>query len=175
MTRSILLLGLLAALLGACGDDSGSVDAGPPELGKLFINEVVPSNATGCTDIVGEFDDWIELYNSGGDEISLGGFTITDDFTMPTKVTLPPDLKVPAHGYLMLWADDQIQGLDHVAFKLNALGEAVTLFTAAGEMLDTFGWSSSVADQSFARVPDGSGAFAPCAAPTCGASNRCTP
>jgi lamin tail-like protein len=172
--RTAWMLG--AVLLAGCGGDDGNgVDAGPPELGKLFINEVMPSNATGCTDIVGEFDDWIELYNSGGDEISLAGFTITDDFTMPAKVTLTADLEVPAHGYLMLWADDQVQGLDHVAFKLNAGGEAVTLFTADGAMLDTFAWSSSVTDQSYARVPDGTGAFAPCAAPTCGAANRCTP
>ncbi len=178
---------ILVSALVACGDDGANtpdattqpidaaidatVDARPTALGVLFINEVMPSNTTACMDIVGEFDDFIELYNSGAAAIDLGGFTISDDQTVPAKATLAAGVTVPAHGYRMLWADGQIQGLDHLPFKLNANGEEITLYAPDGTMLDTYSWTIAMPDQSFARFPDGSGGFATCAAASCGVTN----
>lgn len=174
----------LVALLGACGFDSdaspdaatpggdASVDGTPSALGVLFLNEVMPSNTTTCGDIVGEFDDWIELYNSGATAIDLGGYSITDDPAKPKKATLAAGVTVPAHGFKLLWADDQIQGLDHVAFKLATAAESVTLFAPDGTQLDTYAWTSAaLTDNSYARVPNGTGAFALTTTPTCGTTN----
>jgi hypothetical protein len=184
----MIRLALALAVLGACGDDGGNagVDAGrdaasadappldgpPVPLGVLFINEVMPSNTAACMDVVGEFDDWVELYNKGATSIDLGGFTITDDPTMPTKVTLSAGVTVPAHGYLLLWADNQVQGLDHLAFKLDASAESITLFAPGGTQLDTYAWTTAApTDTSYARVPDGTGPFITSTTPTCGATN----
>lgn len=182
---------LLAAALGACGDDGGGAtvdasttsdakaidaatvaDAPPSVLGVLFINEVVPSNTASCMDVAGEFDDWVELYNSGAVAIDLGGFTITDDPAAPTKATFAAGVTVPAHGFLLVWADNQVQGLDHIPFKLDADAESITLFAPGGAQLDTYAWTvAAPTDNSYARVPDGTGAFVTSTTPTCGVTN----
>lgn len=180
MSRALVV----AALLAGCGDNGSAtpdaadtpadatVDTPASALGVLFINEVMTSNTATCADIVGEFDDWIELYNSGAAVIDLGGYTITDEPGKPKKVKLAPGVTVPAHGYKLLWADDQIQGLDHVAFKLTTAGESVTLFAPDGTQLDTYAWTSAApTDNSYARHPDGTGAFTLTTTPTCGTSN----
>ncbi len=181
MTRALVLV----AVLAACGDNGDAspdaaidgpgdapVDGAPSALGVLFLNEVMPSNTTTCADIVGEFDDWIELYNGGATAIDLGGYTITDEPAKPKKAKLAAGVTVPAHGFKLLWADDQIQGLDHVAFKLATDAESVTLFAPDGTQLDTFAWTSAApTDNSYARVPDGTGAFALTTTPTCGTTN----
>ena len=137
----------------------------------LVINEVMASNTAACADPFGEFDDWVELYNQGDVDLDLAGFTVTDDPAAPAKVTLQAGLRVPAHGYRLIWCDGQVQGLDHVSFKLDAAGEAFALFTPDGTLVDKLEFGAATTDASLARFPDGTGAPASCAASTCGAAN----
>lgn len=171
----------LLAALAACGRDdaaapdaAGSADASadaPVAMGSLFINEVMPSNTTACADSFGEFDDWIELYNAGAADLDLTGFYVTDDVAMPMKVQVPAGLIVPAHGYKLLWADDQVQGVDHLAFKLDAQGEQFAISAPDGTLIDSITFGEATSDVAFARLPDGTGDFASCAVSTCGAAN----
>lgn len=177
-TRAVLL----AAALVACGNNGDTpADAAndaasdaaidTPGASPLRINEVMPSNVAACADPLGGHADWVELYNPSSADIDLGGYTVSDDLAVPLKSTLLPGLVVPAQGYRMLWCDDDIeQGPDHVAFKLSAGGEAFAIFDPGGTMVDSFTWTNAGNDVAYARVPDGSGAFASCAA-TCAASN----
>lgn len=157
----------------ACGDGDGGdgADAAPVAAGVLFINEVMPSNTAACADPFGEFDDWVELYNAGDTDLDLGGFYVTDDLQQPTKVILPEGLVVPAHGWKVLWADDQVQGLDHLSFKLEANGEDFAIAAPDGTQLDMISFGAATTDVSFARFPDGAGAMAACATSTCGGAN----
>ncbi|MBX3156409.1 MAG: lamin tail domain-containing protein [Deltaproteobacteria bacterium] len=157
----------------ACGGGGGGdgTDAAPIAAGVLVINEIMPSNTTACADPFGEFDDWIELYNAGDVDLDLGGYYVTDDLRQPTKVILPAGLIVPAHGWKLLWADDQVQGLDHLSFKLDAKGEDFAIAAPDGTQLDMITFGASTTDVSLARFPDGTGAFAACATSTCGAAN----
>ena len=176
----------------ACGGDDGGGDAAdtpdaaapspdaavlPPDasspLGVLFINEVMPSNAAACADPFGEFDDWVELYNAGATDLDLTGFTVTDDTTTPAKATLT-GVTVPAHGYKLLWCDGQVQGVDHLSFKLEAKGEQFAIYLPDGSLIDSITFGKATTDVSFARVPDGTGDFASCAHATCGAANGTT-
>jgi hypothetical protein len=168
MMRALTTITFIVSF-AACGGSDG--DDGPDPVGVLFINEIMPSNIAACADPFGEFDDWIELHNAGDDDLDLGGFFVTDNLLQPTKVILPKGLIVPAHGYLILWADDQIQGLDHLSFKLGANGEAFAIATPDGTQIDMFTFGAATADVSFARFPDGTGAFVTCASSTCGAAN----
>jgi len=155
-----------ALMLGACGSDSSST------VEKLFINEVLPSNNAGCTDDAGEKDDWVELYNGGDEAVDLEGFSISDDATKPTKAVFGKGLAIPAKGYLLLWLDNTTsQGTTHLSFKLKQEGEAILLYDAAQNILDQYQWTGATQNISFARLPDGSGAFAICATPTCGKAN----
>ena len=45
----------------------------------LVINEFLASNTSVNTDPAGEYDDWLEIYNSSNEEISLVGLYLTDN------------------------------------------------------------------------------------------------
>ncbi len=51
----------------------------------LFINEFMADNDSIIADEYGEYDDWIEIYNSEPTPIDLGGMYLTDDLSEPTK------------------------------------------------------------------------------------------
>ena len=164
---------LLAALpLAACG---GGADDAPPDapsvVGVLVINEVLASNTASCPDPFGEFDDFVELYNQGDTDLDLAGYTVTDDPALPAKATLQAGLTVPAHGYKLIWCDGQVQGLDHVSFKLDAAGESFSIFAPDSTLVDKVEFGAATTDVSLARFPDGTGALAACATPTCGTRN----
>ncbi len=173
---------LVAALVG-CGDNArGTLDAASQGAdaaidtpaaapSPLRINEVMPSNVAACADGLGGHADWVELYNPSAVDVDLGGYTVTDDLAVPLKSTLLPGLIVPAHGYRMLWCDDDVeQGPDHVAFKLSAAGESFAIFDPSITQVDSFTWTNAVNDVAYARIPDGTGDFATCAA-TCASTN----
>lgn len=160
MKCGIAMAGIV--LFAACGSDD------TPE---VSLNEIMASNSTACADTFGEFDDWVELYNSTGKTISLENYAIADDAGAAAKAVLPAGVEIPAHGYLVLWLDQQVQGIDHLPFKLDAGGDAVTLYAPDGTELDTYAWTRAQQDKSFARVPDGSGEFTTCGTSSCGASN----
>ncbi len=46
----------------------------------LVVNEILASNATGITDEMGEFEDWIEIFNPGTATIVLSGMFLSDNF-----------------------------------------------------------------------------------------------
>lgn len=168
---------LLALAIAACGDSSETSDAGSDgatrAAGIIFINEVMPSNAAACADPFGEFDDWVELYNASDADFDLSGLTLSDDAADPKKSTIPAGVSVPAHGFKLLWLDDQVQGIDHFPFKLNAAGEEIAIYATDGSTIDSLTFGEATTDVSFARTPDGTGAFVTCATATCGASNTC--
>ncbi|MBI5547988.1 MAG: lamin tail domain-containing protein [Deltaproteobacteria bacterium] len=165
MKRSLSLILLAAACLAACGEDK-------PAPSSIVINELVPSNQAGCADEQGELDDWVELYNKGDHDQSLEGYYVTDDPAVPLKKRLGAGLVVPARGVLLLWTDKSPeQGAAHLPFKLDAKGEAFQLRGPDEQLLDEYTFSDAATDVSFARFPDGDGAFASCTAPTCGAAN----
>jgi hypothetical protein len=142
----------------------------------LFVNEILASNLTGTTDPNGEYDDWIEIFNPGDSPVDVGGMYVTDDLTVHDKWRIPTTdaaaSTVPAHGYLVLWADSQPeQGVTHVFFKLSASGESVGLYTAAGETINEVTFGAQTTDVSQARVPDGSVSWAFLTTPTPGATN----
>lgn len=146
----------------------------------LFINEFLASNATGMTDPNGDFDDWIEIYNPGATPVNLGGMYITDDLATPDKFQIATTdaaaTTVPAHGYLILWADGEPgEGAAHITPKLSAGGEAIGLYTATLQEVDTYTFGAQAADVSTARVPDGSENWTTLSPPTPGATNGQAP
>jgi len=165
MRRALASFFLLCA---ACEGAPPTTD--DPRADVLRINELMASNGATCADDVGEFDDWIELINTGEDELSLDGIAITDDRTTPDKASLD-GLTIPAGGRLLLVADGTpAQGATHLPFKLSAAGEELLLFIGEA-IIDEVSWTSALADVSLARFPDGSGEFATCALSTCGEEN----
>ncbi|KPK38245.1 MAG: hypothetical protein AMJ65_13190, partial [Phycisphaerae bacterium SG8_4] len=110
---SVLVIALLAA--GAVnaqfppGDLAGDLDQTAI---TLTINEFMASNSNSLQDPQGDYDDWIEIHNFGADPIDVGGMYLSDDISIPTKWQIPADDPVstiiPAGGYLLIWADNDV-------------------------------------------------------------------
>ena len=171
---SCRLAALLGVLVAACGTGDPSADT-PPESGplpELFVNELMASNVESHADELGEFDDWVELYNAGDEAVDLDGYFVSDDPTDPFKRRLLAGLKILPDDVLVLWADrDPEQGVAHLPFKLTAAGESFLISTPNGVEIDSVTYADAPADQVFARFPDGSGEPILCATPTPGEQN----
>ncbi|MCK6506598.1 lamin tail domain-containing protein, partial [Myxococcota bacterium] len=158
---------------GTTGDGGGGDGGSDVAPGDLFINELMASNATTIADEGGAFPDWVELYNPTGADISLAGFTITDDLLEPDKHALDGSLVVPAGGFLLLWADDDVaDGPQHLGFKLSAKGESLALYAPDGTEIDGVSFGPQSTDVSAARMPDGGAGWTLADPATPGASNE---
>lgn len=142
--------------------------------GDIIINEFLASNENGAVDDEGEHEDWIELYNTTSQPINLSGIYLTDNFSNPTKWAFPAEASIPAHGYLVVWADEDSTGIDyHASFKLSAGGERIMVGYADGTVLDSLTFGAQVTDISMSRCPDVAGDFISTASATPGAANVC--
>jgi len=107
------------------GGSPGFSDAGSiPELGAVVINEVMANSASGEP-------DWIELYNTTGEPIDIGGWFLSDDADDLAKYEIADGLVLPANGYLAFYQDrhfgDQDDAGAHTPFALSRDGETVYL------------------------------------------------
>ncbi len=143
--------------------------------GGLLINEYLASNDFCCSDENGEFDDWIEVYNSGNAPVPLNGLFLSDDGAEPLKhqVEIPGDSLLPPGGHAVFWCDSQVsQGPFHCGFALSAGGEQIRLSAADGTLLDSRDYDTQTTDVSEGRSPDGSDSWTNFVTPTPGAANE---
>jgi hypothetical protein len=130
--------------------DTPSTDAPP----AACINEYMSSNSTALVLPDGTAPDWIELHNPTDAAIELGGWWISDDPLVPDKHILPSSLRLRPGGFLLLFADDDVEdGDDHVGFSLDRDGESLLLTDLDGhrEVIDV---GVGTTDFSYGRVPD---------------------
>ena len=141
------------------------------QVNHLVINEFMALNEQAITDEFGEFNDWIELYNSGNVSVNLSGLYLTDDLHQPQKFALP-DTSLPSKAFLIIWADKDIQqGELHANFKLNKSGEEIGLSNGS-VFLDSLIYGEQMADVSFGRLPDGTDKWMYFYIPTPGHTNE---
>ncbi len=137
----------------------------------IFINEFMASNATTIySSDYHEFSDWIELYNGSDTIINVGGFYLTDDLQEPFKWQIPVDTKVRPGWAILFWADGRNEGR-HTNFNLDKNGEAIGLYTAEGQLVDSVHYAEQLTDISYGRYPDGSDSWFFFDVPTPVASN----
>ena len=144
-------------------------------LPDVVINEFLAANTTTLPDEWGEYDDWVELYNSGVDSIPLTGMYLSDDL-LDTRKWQFPDTTLAPGDYLLVWCDaSTIQGPLHTSFRLSASGEELGLFESdlrGNVPVDTLSFGPQVDDDSFGRLPDGSDNWVVFLTPTPGAANE---
>lgn len=144
----------------------------PASTSPVRLNEIMPANNDNCRDEAGEHDDWIELFNTSDVAVDLGGYSLTDDTSLPGRSVIPDGVTIAAHASLLFWADKTPgQGATHLDFGLHAAGEEVVLYDKQSLRVDLFSWTNAPANFSFARVPDGTGGWVRCRNPTCGQPN----
>ncbi|UCH14678.1 MAG: CotH kinase family protein [Bacteroidales bacterium] len=162
-------------------DEQFSVPVGI-EIPKLFINEFMASNNLTVSDDVGEFDDWIEIYNSTDEPVNIGGFYITDDLDNPYKYYIPEYASdyttIPANGFIVLWADGQVeQGILHMNFRLDMNGEQIGLAQVIENnavFIDSLTYGGQKNNVSYGRYTDGTDNWNEFYFPTPGYSNVMT-
>tara|TARA_B110000285_G_scaffold159560_1_gene178047 strand:+ start:735 stop:1547 length:813 start_codon:yes stop_codon:yes gene_type:complete len=128
----------------------------------IVINEVMASNDVTVADNAGDFDDWIELFNTSGSNVDLSGWYITDKADNLTKYKIPSGTMILANDYLIIWADeDSSQGPDpvHANFKLSASGEIIMLLDTFISIVDSMSFGQQTTDMGYARSPNGTGNF----------------
>ncbi len=126
---------------------------------NIVINECMPNNSNTASDQDGEFNDWVELYNTSNSAINLEGYFLSDRRSQPTKFKFP-NIIVQPEDYLIIWVDtDSTQTGLHTNFKLSASSEQVYLFNTDTNLIDYVHFYNMQADQSIARTHDGNGPF----------------
>lgn len=125
----------------------------------LLINEVMAGNDSTVSDEFGEYDDWIEIVNTGNDVMDLSQFRLTDDMAYPSRY-LFPDTVIEPGEYMVIWADrDPDQGSLHASFKLDGDGEEVYLMQNS-VVVDMVTYPDISDDESWGRWPDAGDSWA---------------
>lgn len=146
------------------GGTPGMENSTPEQMEGLYINELMAKNDRALPDEHGQFDDWLEIYNSNSNAVDLGGLhfmygeegqrmTMVPYFSGDTTV-------VEAGGFKLFWADkDPGQGALHLDFNLPAGGGGVGIGQVLendAEVTDWLNYGALAADIAFGRYPDGS-------------------
>lgn len=141
----------------------------------VFLNEFMASNASTLIGPDGSYCDWIELYNTTGNDINLSGYGISDNPAQPLKYVLPEGTTIRAYSTLLIYCTGR-EGTSNTEieapFGLAAYEEAVVFSTPEGRILDCYEYSRQQTDQSMARVPDGTGDWKQTSQPTPGYTNN---
>jgi hypothetical protein len=101
----------------------------------LIISEFSAANNAGLRDEDGDFSDWIEIYNTGREPISVGGWYLSND-TQDLTPWRFPDVVIGGQSFLLVFAsgkDRRTAGSElHTSFKLNRDGEYLALVRPDG-------------------------------------------
>jgi hypothetical protein len=164
-------LGLLTLILVFAGTPAGPAGA------ALVLNEFMASNAANIPDEAGDFEDWIEILNTGPGTVNMAGMFLTDNLLVPTRWQIPaiPAVILAPGQRAFIWADAELaEGPLHTNFRLAEAGEEIGLFDTIANgnaAIDTVIFAEQATDRSYGRFPDGSGAWIYMATPTPGAAN----
>ncbi|MCX7736474.1 MAG: CotH kinase family protein [Candidatus Kapabacteria bacterium] len=130
----------------------------------VVINEFMASNTKTIQDPQGDYDDWIELFNTSSNDINLSGMYLSDKLDNLKKWKFPDNTIIKANGYLIIWADEDgkaTPGL-HANFKLSADGEVILFVNSdanGNSICDSVTFGKQESDISTGRYPNGTGKF----------------
>lgn len=123
----------------------------------LLINEFMAKNDSTIQDNMGNYSDWVEIYNNSNESISLLGFYLSDDLSNSSKWAFP-DVSIEGQGFYLVWCSgDTTLGENHTSFKLSANGEDVGFFKAEISdtvLVDGLSFGEQMADTSYGRQTD---------------------
>ena len=134
-------------------------------LGGVYISEFGGSTGSMAS-------DWVEIYNSTGSAVNLGGYGLSNNPKNPAKWVFP-DISIEPGEYLLLYATGSADKAQKKNLKLNfcisSTGEALFFFDPNGKLIDKLSAGRMRSGQSYGR--DGSDNRFYYAEPTPGAQN----
>ncbi|MBI4648836.1 MAG: CotH kinase family protein [Bacteroidia bacterium] len=144
---------------------------------QVVINEFSCSNISTLTDNYNEYEDWIELYNSGGAAVDITGYYMSDNIGNPDKWMVPSG-NIPAGGYIIIYCsgrDEVSGGKIHAGFRLTQSESEYIVLTAPDgtTIIDSY-WiqKTTQTNHSRGRKTDGAAQWGVFTTPTPGAANN---
>ena len=125
---------------------------------EIALNEILINNQSYFPDEIWEFESLIELINWGQMSVELSNYYFSTDTFFPELWQLP-DVVLNPGEFNVFWCDGDIsQGKHHTNFALNNQNTTILLIDADGaRIIDSYECSSSPANTSVGRCPDGIG------------------
>jgi hypothetical protein len=101
------------------------------------------------------YPDWVELHNRGATTADISNWSLTDD-SNPRAFVFPQGTAIPAEGYLLVWCDTNaaVSGL-RAPFGLGRNGDAVFLYDANTNRVDSIGFGLQLPNYSVGRIGSG--------------------
>jgi hypothetical protein len=99
------------------------------------LNELAAANVNGLRDENNEVSDWVELFNTSSNAVSLAGWSLTDDEDEPAKWVFPA-VSIGPRGYLIVFCSGKDRkpltpgSRLHSNFSLSPDGEFLGLYNA---------------------------------------------
>lgn len=119
-----------------------------PLSGKIVINEIGPNNPNR------KGGDWVEIYNSTKNKVSLKDWTLSDG----KNQFILPDVQIPANDYLII-CEDSLAFRQHYPFAFRVLGglpfginkrkESLILFNESMAGIDSLAYRIFPSDSTF--------------------------
>ncbi len=101
-----------------------------------IITEVYPAPTTGQ-------QEWIELFNPSEAPLSLSGYTLHDSLTTPSVIFTGSEELIEPLSFIVITLTSS---------KLNNTGDAVTLYSPDGQLLDTVSYITTSQGESWHRA-----------------------
>ena len=162
---TIMFFSIPAVLLFfGCGEGSGDDESDVNS--DVVINEVLSKSSAEVK------TEWIELYNKSNKDVDISNWSICDSKDRDPFI-IPEGTVIKKGGFFV--ADYDETGENGFSFGLGS-DDKVRLFNENEDKADSIKWDDGdmVEDQSYGRVPDGTGEFKLLISPTKGKSNSDT-
>jgi len=145
---------------------------------QVVINEFSSSNLKSFIDDHSDYEDWIELYNTSGSAINIGGFHLSDDTTNLTKYVIPAGTTIGANGFVRFWCSGRntFSGTHyHTNFKLTQTknkSERIAFSDPTGNLIEKVEAKKTKVGHSRGRKTDGATTWAVFTSPTPNTTNN---
>ncbi len=148
---------------------SGSPAPIPATPGIIFLNEILlnPATAWNCSDTAGASsptDSWVELYNPQSQPFNLyTGRALLDTGPGTNPYYFPLNTSIAAQSFLVIFPFTRLSFTSSISLSVRLV--------VGGAIIDQVTIPQLNPDQSYARMPDGSGKWQITSAPTIDISN----
>ncbi len=120
---------------------------------QVVVNEFCASNDT--LEVMGQTCDWVELYNTGTDEVNLKGYALSDNPKKPQKYVIDKDVTIYPGCFKLVLCNGLGTDLN-TSFRLSADGSEYVVFSdPKGNTIDEISIPKLGRDYSYARLNDG--------------------
>ena len=123
--------------------------------GTLTINEYMIYNQRSSYDILGNYNDYVELYNNSDNDIEIHNLFLTDDKKNLIKYKIP-DTKIEKNGYLLIYLGEESFYIDNQItgnFKLSNDDKYVILSNGVN-VIDSVKLTKLIDNVSYGKIDD---------------------